>query len=89
MRVNRLGRARVLARRENAPMKEAMAKTMGEALGCSFNRCLAGLARVETFPGAACCRDLRSYTRREEYREVFELYAKAAPLQALGHSQTP
>ena len=82
-------------------MNEDLAKKMTEALSYSlrtvhstlransFNRWSAGLARADTFPGAACCQDLRSYTRGEEYGEVFELYAKAAPLRALRHSRTP
>jgi hypothetical protein len=31
------------------------------------------------FPGAACCQDLRPYTRRDEYREVFSHMPKRLP----------
>ena len=79
-------------------MKRDLPKTTAEALSPSLRRFhgalrdysfaggSAGVARVETLPGAACCQDLQSYTRRGEYRDVFEPYAKAAPLQALRNS---
>ena len=57
--------------------------TRGSSIACTNQKRWAK-CRAGSLAGAACCHDLRPYTRPGEKRKVVEPQAKAAPLQGVG-----